>query len=630
MTSPVDRRALASVSALAPARTLALTLASVAALALALGGCAPTRPKPAAPRALQRPVEGEHRADQHQDQDKDRTKDKEHTAMTAPTTSTSSLTIPDVTRPARFAGSWYEGDPAKLRAQLEGWLKDAATRAAGAEEPTPVTSWDGPAPHLLGVIAPHAGYRYSGRVAASSYRLVREAKPKRIFVMGPSHHVAMRGVALVMARRFDTPLGPLTIDTEALQALARHPLFLHGPDAVAADAHEHSVEMQMPFLRLVAPDAKVVPLIVGRLTLPEVAKVAEQLRAVLRPGDLVVASSDFTHYGPNYGYTPFGTGPDTQRSIRDMDHRAWRFMSTRDIEGLWRFKAETEDTICGFTPISILLALLPSSGLSSALVRYDTSGHLTGDTTNSVSYVAGAFAASRDWASGASAGAGAGAGHGANNTTRGAAAQERPDPALEAFGGQDFLTLDEQRVAVSIARAALEAFVRRGETLDPRAAGLLPAGYEGRLTEPHGVFVTLNEKANGHLRGCIGDLAGRRPLVDNIVANAINAAVHDPRFRPVRAEELPRLAVEVTVLTPMTPVPSKDAILLGRDGVLLSYQGRRAVYLPQVPIEAGWGLRRTLEHLARKAGFSASEAHDVIDKATYETFRGFVYEELPD
>jgi len=541
----------------------------------------------------------------------------------------SALEIPDVTRPARFAGSWYEGDPARLRAQLQHWLDEAAA----AHEPTPVSD---ATPHLLGVIAPHAGYRFSGRTAASVYRLVRDAKPRRVFVMGPSHHAALRGVALVMARRFDTPLGPLDIDTQALSALAAHPLFLHGPDAAAADAREHSVEMQMPYLRLVAPDAQVVPLIVGRLTLPEVAKVAEQLRALLRPGDVIVASSDFTHYGPNYGYMPFGTGPETQDKIRAMDHEAWGFMAQRDIEGLWRFKADTEATICGFMPISILLALLPPAASATpnetparaaALVHYDTSGRLTGDTTNSVSYVAGAFAASEaSWGGRARAGAGKEGGAGA--------ASERPslpvDPALAAFGGQDFLTPREQRMAVTIARQALEAFVRRGETLDPRAAGLLPADYEGRLTEPHGVFVTLNQKANGHLRGCIGDLAGRRPLAENIVANAINAAAHDPRFRPVRPEELPHLVVEVTVLTPMTPVASKDDILIGRDGVLLSHEGRRAVYLPQVPIEAGWGLRRTLEHLARKAGFPAAQAPAVIDRASYETFRGFVYEELPE
>lgn len=483
-----------------------------------------------------------------------------------------------VERPARLAGSWYLADPPALRAELQANLA-AAKADASAKSAKEATS-------LLGVIAPHAGYRFSGPVAAHAYRQVAAAQPKRVFVLGPSHHKALRGVAVVHATHFATPLGDLKVDVAAGAQLLRNPLFFRDDEA---DAREHSVEMQMPYLRLVAPDAAVVPLIVGALTLPEVQQVAAQLRAALRPGDLVVASSDFTHHGPRFGYTPFQV--DVPKALRDLDMRAADHIASADLPAFWRFKHGTGATICGFYPVSVLVALFGAAS-HTRLLKYDTSGRITGDFDNSVSYLAMALEA-------------------------------RSSAAAQAgtTGHAPFLSLSDQERALQIARRTLEShFDPSKPALDPVAAGLVA---DGRLAEVHGVFVTLKQRADDSLRGCIGNIVGREPLHKGIVRHALNAALHDPRFDPVRAEELPNLVLEVTVLTPPREVAGPDEITIGLHGVILQRDGRSAVFLPQVAVEQGWGLERTLSALARKAGLPS----DGWRTASFQVFQGHVYDE---
>ena len=482
-----------------------------------------------------------------------------------------------ILRPALLAGSWYEADPKALGAALDSWLG-----AAHADARPPKGA-------LLGIVAPHAGYRFSGRTAASVYRLVREAKPRRVFVLGTSHHERIRGVAVLNASHYGTPLGELTVDRGAGEALMAHPLFFDRPEA---HAREHSVEMQMPFLRRVAPQASVVPLVVGALTLPEVHQVAAHIRAQLRPGDLVVASSDFTHQGPRYGYVPFQM--QVREQLKALDMRARNHIESGDIPAFWRFKHGTSNTICGFYPISVLMALFGGQGRA-GMTYYTTSGHDSGDFSNTVSYLGIAFSQSE-------------------GTARGSA---------KAAGGAvaSFLSADDQRRALQIARRTIAHHLKTGgERFDPAAAGLVG---QGRLGEVHGLFVTLKNKRDDSLRGCIGSIVGREPLHKGIARHALNAAFRDRRFQPLRAEELTEIAMEVTVLTPPRPVADHNAITIGLDGVILQRDGHSAVFLPQVAVEQGWGLEQTLSALSRKAGLGL----DGWRGAGFQTFQGHVYDE---
>lgn len=148
--------------------------------------------------------------------------------------------------------------------------------------------------------------------------------------------------------------------------------------------------------------------------------------------------------------------------------------------------------------------------------------------------------------------------------------------------------------------------------------------HHSPITTKMGAFVTLNDRATGALRGCIGEILPMRPLVDAVVERAVDSALHDPRFMPVTERELGGIRVEVSALTPPKPVASWRDIVLGRDGMTLEKDGAFAVFLPQVAPEQGWDLETTLSYLSRKAGLSADAWRD---GAKFETFQAEVFHE---
>jgi AmmeMemoRadiSam system protein A len=163
---------------------------------------------------------------------------------------------------------------------------------------------------------------------------------------------------------------------------------------------------------------------------------------------------------------------------------------------------------------------------------------------------------------------------------------------------QDDLRLLHRLAILAVEDAVLGESPARAEAVRQALDGL-PAG----LSTPAGAFVTL--KADGKLRGCIGTIEPRDPLYQAVLGNGDKAARHDPRFRPVQADELPGLEVEVSVLTPPRPIATWEEFQVGEHGIILGKDGRRAVFLPEVALEQGWTREETLSHLARKAGLPA-------------------------
>jgi len=183
------------------------------------------------------------------------------------------------------------------------------------------------------------------------------------------------------------------------------------------------------------------------------------------------------------------------------------------------------------------------------------------------------------------------------------------------------LTAAERSFLRDVARLAVAAAVNQQEPPDP----LVQARRTGlklgpRLTAKRGAFVTLSLR--GRLRGCIGYIEGHLPLVDAVVRNGRAAALEDPRFAPVSAAELPRLDLEISALTPLRAVARPQDIVIGRHGILLAKNGRKAVFLPQVAIEQGWDLETTLGHLALKAGLSPGDWHE---DAQFQVFEAEVF-----
>jgi len=478
------------------------------------------------------------------------------------------------TRPAALAGSWYPGDATQLSTAVDGYLSRAKPPATAAP---------------IALISPHAGYRFSGQVAAHGYRALAGHSYRRVFLIGPAHRAAVRGISIPAAAFYETPLGKVPVDRLVADRLLQEEGFGHHPEA---HRREHCLEIQLPFLQraLEGPFA-IVPMLVGRLDQEPLREATSALRAVVAPGDLVIASSDFTHYGPNYDYVPFRERiPET---IAQYATKAFGHIERHDVEGFLGHKEETGDTICGYLPIAILLGLLPDSTVATKL-SFDSSGNITGDYQNSVSYLAVAFSGGK-WS-------------GRRREPVVPGCQPAPPPTP--------LSAPSQATAHTIARRSLESWVRGGTRFDPDNSDLT---IDDDLKRPLGVFVTLNK--HHVLRGCIGNIVPRGPLHQAIAGRAVDAS-QDGRFTPVTPDELDDITIEISVLTEPTAVPGPQAIVIGRDGVILKKRGRSAVFLPQVAPEQGWDLDETLSHLSRKAGLGADGWRD---GAQFEVFQALVF-----
>ncbi len=459
--------------------------------------------------------------------------------------------VPKSVLDSPLAGRWYPAGGNELAAAIKRYVDKADNKKSG---------------RVMALIMPHAGYRWSGSTAAYAVRQIAGRKFRTVVVMGPTHHLPMDNIASVPAyTHYRTPMGEVELETAFIRRLKQYKLFTTIP---RAHDGEHSVQIEVPMLQYALGEFKLVPIVVGRLR-PETAEhMARILLGMIDAQTLVVASSDFTHYGPRFGYTPFTD--NRERNLEALAMKAFACIQRRDAAGFYAHLEKTGDTICGRYAIAVLLNMLPRD-CEARLLHYDTSGRIAGDFSESVSYVAAAFYG--DWQK---------------------MPRVKPEPA-----GQG-LSRETRSRLLKLARNTIKyVFAHQAAPL-PEQVGFTPSAQENRTM---GAFVTL--KKHGRLRGCIGEITPFRALYKAIMAQAVNAAFRDTRFNQLRAEELPEIRIEISALTPSHPVDSYNDIKLGRHGIVIEKHGRRAVFLPQVAPEQGWNLAQTLTHLSRKAGLPA-------------------------
>ncbi len=271
-----------------------------------------------------------------------------------------------------MAGTWYPGRSEELRRQVDGFLAEADV------EPMAVR----------GVVVPHAGYRYSGMVAAKAYRLLRAQRIERVVILGPSHRAWFRGVAVVEIDAFETPLGEVAVDARVAE-VARRPLVHSTP---APFEHEHSVEIQLPFIQRAIPDARVLPMLFGELMNEDYRVIAATIEWLADDETVFVVSSDFTHYGARFDYCPFPADDAEQvrAGLRQLDMGAIEPVLRRDALAFQRYLDDTGATVCGRVPIRTFITAerLLSPG---RLLSYQTSLDVTNDYEHCVSYAAIAF-----------------------------------------------------------------------------------------------------------------------------------------------------------------------------------------------------------------------------------------------
>jgi len=478
-----------------------------------------------------------------------------------PTATQAAMPLPEDIHPCQGADRWFPGDPDRLAAMVDGYLAEAEKDAAKIEgEP-------------IALIVPHAGYIYSGWVAAYAYRQIKGRDYDTVVVIGDTHAGGGTAPIALWARgAYETPLGAVPVDEEVAAAL------------LAADARirfdraghqsEHPVENQIPFLqRTLGAGFKIVPIVLHDDSL-EMAQVLSQalVKALTNRKALIVASTDLAHW-PAYDDAR-ASDAAMLAALETMDPQA---LLATDREWMGKGIPNLATTMCSKGSVMTAMLVAPQRGANQVTVlKYANSGDVpVGDRSQVVGYGAVMF-----W-------------RGEGNPT----SFVMPTPPGSGTAAIP-LTAEDKKELLAIARQTIAHFLATGAF--PHITVTRPALFQER-----GAFVTL--KKHGQLRGCIGRLIGDRPLYLVVQSMAVSAAVADQRFPPVTEEELSDLEIEISVLSPLEQVESVDQIQVGLHGVVIRRGLSQAVYLPQVAPEQGWDREEMLENLCLKAGLSKDD-----------------------
>jgi AmmeMemoRadiSam system protein B/AmmeMemoRadiSam system protein A len=486
-------------------------------------------------------------------------------------------TAPEALRPPAVAGSFYPSDPGQLRAMVEDFLARARRGAGNSAARAPALD-----EQVVAILVPHAGYVFSGLTAACAFAACEGREYDTVILIGTPHTAPIRGAAVFCGRGFATPIGVVPVDTRFTRAItAASPLIRDDPTPHAA---EHSLEVQLPFLVSVLKGARIVPILVmgDTATLRSVARsLIETIRKT--PGGfsrtLIVISSDLAHYP---------TAADALASDREiltafcsLDPDA---LLAADRSIMERKMPNLVCSMCGLNTAYVGLELARAAGATAARLL---------DTRTSAD--AGVSGATADKV----------VGYGAVLITRPARAKgtDRIESRVQLLEPLDSY---EQKVLLGIARQSIEEYLKTGK----KTAFTAPANCP-HLLENRGCFVTLYdvskpEQAAGNklkLRGCVGNIDPRVPLVTLAPQLALSSAFEDPRFPPLKVTELRGLRIEISVYrTGLVPIASAEEFETRTHGIVLRVGGAEATFLPQVAAEQGWDTTATLENLCLKAG----------------------------
>ncbi len=443
------------------------------------------------------------------------------------------------------AGRFYTEKPDELRNQLQLFFSKSSP---GKPKKTP-----------LAIIVPHAGYVYSGEVAASAYQQIDpDHQFERIFLIGSSHTATYQGASVYCSGDYETPLGTVEVDLDlAKQLVAGNNLLKCYPEV---HLHEHSLEVQLPFLQYhLHSDFKIVPVIIGSSTAETPKKLASIFKPYLHEKNLFVISSDFSHY-PNY------------KDACDADHATAEAIKTNSPENLIAALANNEKknisglvtSLCGWSSVLTLLYMTEQMpDVKVDLIQYKNSGDsMYGDKERVVGYYALSFSQVK--------------------------VQNVPD--------EFSVSSEDKKYLLSLAQVTVAEFIEKG-----RMGDIDPTGLSETLNTPRGAFVTLY--VNHKLRGCVGRFDATLPLWKVVQLMAVAAANQYYRFRKVEPDELSQLEIQISVLTPLKRIKSIDEFIPGKNGIYMKKGNYTGTFLPQVATKTGWSKEELLGHCARdKAG----------------------------
>jgi len=454
-------------------------------------------------------------------------------------------------RSAGVAGGFYPADPKELTQMIDGLL----ARDTVAQVPGP----------LVALICPHAGYIFTGPVAAACFAQLKVRKYMRVVVIAPSHYANFPFNSIYDGEAYATPLGNVPVDKDFRAKLAK----LSSDVKISDRGHkqegenpEHALEVQLPWLQRTLGDFKLVPIIMGdqnygleRALGRALAKALLADTAEARAQTLILVSSDLSHYHP-YDYAN-NVDHQTLQAVEE-----WDYLSLSRNFAMWERGTPTWEA-CGGGPI--VAGMIAAEGLGAThaqILKYANSGDATGDKTRVVGY-------------------------GAVAITRGTTAEARKTAEFT-------LTSREKDALMKIARTSVETAVH------DRKMYLVGSTGFPRLEEARGAFVTLKE--HGELRGCIGYITPMKSLAETVRDVAAYAALEDTRFSPVTTKELPLIEYEVSVMSPLRRVMDIKEIKVGKHGLIMKQGDIEGILLPQVPVEEHWDRDTFIEETCLKAG----------------------------
>ena len=431
-------------------------------------------------------------------------------------------------RPPVVAGSFYPGNAGELRA----YINDAFKKAPDVEI-------DG---RIIGVISPHAGYIYSGQVAADMYKLLAGKKFDVVCIVAPSHQEGFRGVSIYSGDGYQTPLGVLKVDKELAKKLTKASPIIKS--SISGHGAEHSLEVQLPFLQMAIGNFKLLPLVMGDQNFNTCTSLGKALAEVLKNENaLIIASSDLSHF---HKYD----------DAVELDNNLIRAVKYYDYLLLSRSLAAGKCEACGGGPVIAVMIAAQTLGVNKAqIIKYANSGDVTRDKSSVVGYMSGVL--------------------------------------IKSDNIGENLNKEDRKKLIEIAKTSV--FNKISGKKIPEFK--VESEY---LKQNCGAFVTLNE--NGRLRGCIGYIVAEKPLYKTIEEVAVSAALNDPRFPPVSKNELNKLEFEISVLTPFKLISDINKIEVGNHGLFIVKGRNQGVLLPQVAVSNKWDRNTFLEQVCIKAG----------------------------
>ncbi|MFC2096207.1 AmmeMemoRadiSam system protein B [Bacteroidota bacterium] len=465
-----------------------------------------------------------------------------------------------VDREAVVAGAFYPENPKTLKSQLE--LLFAKSEL--------VKTYD----DVLAIISPHAGYVYSGKVAASAFNQIDPDKEyENIFIISASHRVLFSGASIYNQGDYITPLGKVRVNQVlATKLIDKNEIFVFNPEA---HSDEHSLEVQLPFLQYkMNKEFQIIPIVTGAQTLGEVKQIAEVLEPYFNEKNLFIISSDFSHY-PKYD--------EALKVDKKTGDAILSNSVTKVIDAINENASANVDnlvtSLCGWPAVLTLLNITQNDRSIQVIpVDYQNSGDALSDKSRVVGYHAIAFA-------------------------------KKKNQIMSE--NQFILTNQEKEKLLEIARLTITEYLKFGKMLKVDESELTD------ITKSEcGAFVTLHK--GGALRGCIGRFVADEPLYKIVQKMAIAAATEDNRFPTVEQDEMEQIEIEISVLTPLKLIESIDEIEMGRHGIYIKKGFASGTFLPQVAIETGWTKIEFLGYCARNKARIGWDGWKDADIYTYE------------